>query len=51
MRRQPSLIDLEMAEESKLCGPEELGLLEPRPFGQERSVCVGSIFEVLDGRV
>jgi hypothetical protein len=51
MRRQPSIVDLEMEEERRVCMPAELGLLEPRPMVGERGVCVGSIFEVLDGRV
>lgn len=45
VRRQPSLIDVEMEEERRAF-PAELEMLEPRPAG----VVVGGIFEVLNGR-
>lgn len=45
IRRQPSLIDVEMEEERRAF-PAELEMLEPRPEG----VVVGGIFEVLSGR-
>lgn len=50
MRRKPSLIDLEIEEEKKFVSVEEMSLLEPRPRSGG-AVTVGSIFEVLDGRV
>jgi len=42
-------MDLEIEEEKKRFSSTELNVLEPRPHTD--GVTVGSIFEVLDGRV
>lgn len=48
VRRRPSTLEFEMQMEM-LRYPSEMGVLEPRPRGEELGGCVG-IFEVLDGK-